>query len=186
MTSHPSFEALIFDGGSLSTEERRLLDEHLAGCSQCAVLSSSWKALEPQLKDASPIAPGRGFSSRWKARLAEHELAGRNRQVWWSLGGLFAGATLFLTLIAGVLISSPIQLAGDILKTFSLVGLQVQLYLVVAVEMVERLPGPPPAVWGAVGAAAFSAALAGFAIMWVAAWIRLSVQTYPKMEGTTQ
>ena len=186
MTSHPSFEARIFNGGSLSPEERGLLDEHLSGCSHCAALSTSWKALEPQLKDAAPFAPVSGFSNRWKARLAEDDLARRNRQVWWSLGGLLAGATLFLVLIAGALISSPIQLAGDMLKTFSLVGLQLQIYLVVAVEMVERLPGPSPAVWGVAAAAAFSAALAGLMVMWVAAWIQLSVQTFPKIEGGIQ
>jgi anti-sigma factor RsiW len=92
--------------GSLDPGQRAQLDEHLAACRECA---SRWAALgevEKMFGSAPLAAPRAGFTSRFKARLAQRH--SRPKTMWGALAlglGAVGAAALVVPAGAGLLLS---------------------------------------------------------------------------------
>jgi len=67
---HQPFEQWILNEKQLTKQQENLLNEHLLGCEECAVLSTSWKRVELELQTSKLAAPSPGFVSRWQFNLA--------------------------------------------------------------------------------------------------------------------
>ncbi len=98
--SHQPFENWILDQGTLSIEERRALQDHLATCKQCQHLERNWQSVHQELRARPLAAPAAGFSKRWQAGLAMRRQRDQRRQAWRIFGGLL-GAALFILLVLG-------------------------------------------------------------------------------------
>lgn len=104
--SHQPFEAWILDPATLSAEDRRTLDAHLAGCPQCQRLDHRWQAVHQQLRVRNMAAPSPGFTQRWQASLAERREREQRRQAWTTFGLLAGGALFILLILAGYTIAT--------------------------------------------------------------------------------
>lgn len=104
--SHQPFETWILDHGSLSLEERRKLQEHIATCAQCQRLEQKWSSVYQELRTRRMVAPSPGFAQRWQTGLAERRAREQRKQAWKIFGILLGSALFVLTILAGYLLVS--------------------------------------------------------------------------------
>ncbi len=132
--SHQPFENWILDQGTLSNEERRALQDHLATCKQCQHLERNWQSVHQELRARLMAAPVAGFSKRWQTGLAMRRLREQRRQAWRIFGGLLGGALFVLLVLSGYTIatSSPTEwlIAFTRSAESSRVFLQMAIYVV--------------------------------------------------------
>jgi anti-sigma factor RsiW len=119
--SHQPFETWILDPDTISAEDRRSLQAHLAECPQCQRLEQDWKAVHQQLRARTMVAPAPGFTRRWQAGLAERRARAQRRQAWKIFGFLSGGALFILLLLAGYMIAttSPTDWLMGLVRIFA-------------------------------------------------------------------
>jgi hypothetical protein len=119
--NHQPFEAWIFDPGTISAEERRSMQAHLASCPQCQQLERRWKAVHQQMRARPLAAPAQGFTQRWQSGLAERRERAQRRQAWKVFGFLIGGAFFILLLLAGYMFAttSPTEWLMALVNIFS-------------------------------------------------------------------
>lgn len=83
--NHQPFRDWLVADETLSTEQSRSLQAHLAECESCSQLESAWKNVELALDTTPEAGPKPGFTLRWQARLAETERLQLKRQGWISI-----------------------------------------------------------------------------------------------------
>lgn len=132
--SHQPYENWILDQGTLTTEERRALQTHLATCTQCQRLEHGWQSVHQELRTHSFVAPAAGFTRRWQSGLAERRAREQRKQAWRIFGWMLAAALFILVILAGYLISttSPTGWLIALSRTAesSRVFLQMAIYVV--------------------------------------------------------
>ena len=113
LPAHPPFSDWLFSEDPLESEQVRQLQEHLRACESCRRQQAAWAGVANLLQHASPVAPAAGFSSRWQARLAEHQAQLRlekQRNIAW---GLFIGAGSLALLLLGFLTWQVLGMIGS-------------------------------------------------------------------------
>ena len=91
-----------FRDGDLSRADARLVEEHLAGCTECTAVDARMRRVDSALATMTLIEPAPGFSAAVMAKIAAMPAAARRRPVW----PLFAGyltATWAVVALLGVL-----------------------------------------------------------------------------------
>lgn len=101
--SHQPFETWILDQETLSPDERRNLQAHLAACEQCQRIERKWQSVHQELRARRMVAPAPGFTQRWQASLVERRAREQRRQAWRIFGILLSTALFFLLVLAGYL-----------------------------------------------------------------------------------
>ena len=94
MAEHLPFSEWITAGETLSAEDERRLQAHLAGCGECRNLAARWAGAAALLADAKEREPRAGFAGRWKALAAAREAAPKARQAWLFVAASGLGALL--------------------------------------------------------------------------------------------
>ena len=111
---HLPLEEWMLSGENLSSEEARLLQEHLDTCKSCQILSLSWTEVHTELVRATMKSPLPGFSRRWEARLAT-DRSRRDRKQGITLFVLSAGFAFVLMTVLGMwalpLLQAPLPFA---------------------------------------------------------------------------
>jgi hypothetical protein len=134
--SHQPFETWILDHDprTLSIDDRRELQAHLATCSQCQRIERRWQAVHQELRARPMIAPTAGFAQRWQAGLNKRRAREQRRQAWRIFGGLLCAALFILLVLGGYTIATTTP--SDWLIAFirttesSRVFLQMAIYIV--------------------------------------------------------
>jgi predicted anti-sigma-YlaC factor YlaD len=118
--SHQPFETWILDHESLPIADRRTLQAHMETCQACQRLYRQWSGARQELNTRRMAAPASGFTSRWRASLAERRARAQRRQAWKIFGMLFAAALFIFLLLAGYVIatSSPTDWLIAVVQTF--------------------------------------------------------------------
>lgn len=93
--NYQPFKDWLLSVETLSAEQEKSLQEHLASCIECNQIQASWRDLELILKDAPQVEPEPGFTLRWRTRL-EHDQARRQAHWSWASIGVTAGMAFFL------------------------------------------------------------------------------------------
>jgi anti-sigma factor RsiW len=172
--SHPRFEDWIFSRASLSGEQQQALEVHLAGCPACAQLHAAMNAAEDALAHSPFVEPAPGFLNRWQAKLARERAARGARQVYLALG-LVGAAILGMTGLLGLsgweLISSPAQVANQLLFNLNL-ALESARGIPTLVRIVLNLADGLHLGW----AMMFSAAVGGMGVLWSYLTYRMALQ----------
>jgi type VI protein secretion system component VasF len=117
--SHQPFETWILDSGTLSQEERRMLQAHLQSCTQCQRLERNWRSVHQELRTRPMVAPAPGFTQRWQSSLAERRAREQRKQAWRIFGILIAAAVFILLTLTGYLLAttSPTQWMANLFQT---------------------------------------------------------------------
>jgi hypothetical protein len=108
--NHQPYREWLVSEETLSAEQDKSLQVHLASCSECSQLQASWKDLEIILKDAPQVGPASGFTLRWRARLDHHQSRRQAQWSWVSIGMtglLVAVLTVLLVYEVWTLIQDP-------------------------------------------------------------------------------
>lgn len=120
--SHQPFETWLLDEGeSLTLEERRALQEHIASCAQCQRLEHQWQDVHQELRTHRMVAPAPGFAQRWQASLAERRAREQRKQAW-RIFGVFLGVSLLaLLLLTGYTLatSTPAEWLEALVRSIS-------------------------------------------------------------------
>lgn len=78
---HQPYEFWLFERKTLSRDQARDLEDHLATCEDCRALANAWTNIEGQILSASMVEPLPGFTQRWRSRLADHRRRTNQRQM---------------------------------------------------------------------------------------------------------
>jgi hypothetical protein len=135
--SHQPFETWILDHdrGTLSPNERRELQAHVATCGQCQRLERRWQAVHQELRAGPMVAPAAGFAQRWQSGLAERRASEQRRQAWRIFGGLLGAAMFILLVMAGYIIATTTP--SDWLIAFIRNGESSRVFLQMAIYIVQ-------------------------------------------------
>lgn len=111
--NHKPFEDMIFTPDGLRDSDRVTLQNHIAMCEDCRLLSQAWEHVSIDLHASTMVEPAPGFTKRWQLRLDANMARQQRRQTLLILAfcilgaGLLLGALAFLALpLAG----SPLEL----------------------------------------------------------------------------
>ncbi len=99
--------------GTATPDQQAQLDEHRAACAECGAAWAALVEVERLFRDEPMAAPRSGFTSRFKARLAQRH--SRPRVMWGALAlglGAVGAAALVVPLGAGLLLSG-VRLAQE-------------------------------------------------------------------------
>lgn len=96
---HQPFKTWLSENSTLTPVEQKKLQDHLAVCSECALLAHDLKALDSFLGKAISHAPSRGFSHRFLGSLPERREVEQVRQVRKWMIGLIIALTVNMVLI---------------------------------------------------------------------------------------
>lgn len=141
--SHQPFETWLLDeSGTLSQEERRALQAHLASCGQCQRLAQKWQAVQGELKMRRMVSPASGFAQRWQASLAERRARDQRRQAWKIFGALLGVALLTLLALAGYLLATttPAEWLESLVKIISSTNVFFQYSIFVLLNWLSSTP----------------------------------------------
>jgi anti-sigma factor RsiW len=136
--------------GELSADERRSLEEHLAGCADCRATADDYRTVLGALAEGAP-APPRVDWGRYQAELRARRDRRSSRR-WWpvsvALSGALAGVLVFLavhdvtrptrTTELGAIEETVIGGKLDLLRQYSLVE---RLELLEDLEVIRHLDG---------------------------------------------
>lgn len=111
--AHQPFSDWLLAEEPLSSEEARLLQEHLRTCPECQQQQVALTNVHRLFKDVSQLVPAHGFVSRWQQRLADQRTL-RQRKiawVWFAVSAVLASLALtFLGYQAFGSLQSPLSL----------------------------------------------------------------------------
>ncbi len=108
--NHQPFRSWLLSEDELSTEQSRLLQEHLRDCQACRQINLAWQELEAVIERSNQLEPLPGFIDRWQIRLVEHQSHQQRLRGWYTIGatGLVVVSLLVMVLIqAWSLIQDP-------------------------------------------------------------------------------
>jgi hypothetical protein len=97
--NHQPFRDWLLSEDTLSAEQARSLQDHLAECESCSQIVSAWKEVETVIQMTPQAGPVPGFTGRWHAHLAEYEHHRQKRQGWVSIGITAFVAVALLTIL---------------------------------------------------------------------------------------
>lgn len=63
---HKPYENWILDEATLTSQQEKILAEHLTICTECRMLQAGWLASNKLLENPVMKAPAPGFSARWQ------------------------------------------------------------------------------------------------------------------------
>ncbi len=111
--NHKPFEDMIFTPDGLKDSDRVILQNHIAVCDDCRLLSQSWEHVSIDLNASPMVEPAPGFTKRWQLRLEADLARQQRRQTLLILAFCILGAGLLLgalALLALPLAGSPLEL----------------------------------------------------------------------------
>lgn len=119
--NHTHFEELILDNIALSPEQKKSIDEHLAGCTQCQKLQTNWSGLRQEMRTLPMAKPAPGFTQRWKAnsevrRAQQQMIQSRKLIVGFSISGFVLLAILSIVFFT---LYTPADLLVIIFRTIT-------------------------------------------------------------------
>lgn len=126
--NHQHFETWLLDEANLTEDERKLMNEHLAGCEECQMIQRNWAAVQGLIRSAPEAQPRAGFTTRWQANLEhrkEEQAHRRSRQLIFAM----IGSVALLLLISGAIAlnnTSPVEILVSIIRSITqcVIGLQ--------------------------------------------------------------
>jgi anti-sigma factor RsiW len=164
--NHRSFEEWLLSGETLSAEEEKSLQDHLATCNSCPPLAEAWKLAAREIKQVPAVHPRAGFTQRWELRLQEVRYE-RQRRVTFILLGLFILGAIGLAYLSVVEkyqgLPSLLDLVGGMVFS-STAGLAwVQRASGTVEAIVRAIPTPVSILFWFVGASTL--------FLWTLVWI---------------
>jgi predicted nucleic acid-binding Zn ribbon protein len=131
--SHQPYETWIADEASLSSEQRRELQQHLQVCPECYQLQLALHAVEDLMLCAPIAAPQAGFSQRWRSHLAERLTEEQRRQTRRMFLTLIISALLVLLVLVNrvMLMYSPVDMMAS--------GLQFVSQFLVRLDQIQNV-----------------------------------------------
>jgi hypothetical protein len=166
---HRPFEDWLLDNQTLTNDQKRQLNSHLAGCTSCTALAE----VNLALKSVRLAEPAAGFTDRFQVKLADRKMAIRRRNFWGfailslSVGGLFTWVTWP---VLQDLVHSPVNLIGAWVSSLVSFWGSLQAILQAGMVLFKVVPGfVPTYIWAIVlfGAGAWS-------LVWVASLIKFT------------
>ena len=106
--NHKPFEDMIFTPDGLMDSDRVILQNHIATCEDCRLLSLAWEHVSLDLHASPQADPAPGFTTRWLQRLEADFSRQQRRQSLLILAFCILGAGLLL----GALVLLAFPLAG--------------------------------------------------------------------------
>ena len=174
--SHQPFESWIVIRDELDAPQQVELEQHLAACEACRLLSDSWLAVEKQLAEVEILQPVDGFAKRWRMRFDDQQLARHKKQTSILLGLLSVGAAfLFLPLALQALlyILSPedllFEVIRDAMEWFEWLGFVGGLATTIVESLLDTVP---PLAW-----AGFVLLISLLSSIWLIAVHQLNLRT---------
>lgn len=144
---HQPYETWVFIEGELSASERIELQAHLDNCEACQALSYATFRMEREMSNIPSIKPNKGFTNRWRARLAKQQAERKQRNLSLIFGGLIlATSVLFLPVLLQVvlLVLSPedflISTTNSAIDWLSWIGFTGDIAYAFARSSIETFP----------------------------------------------
>ncbi len=97
--NHQPFRDWLLSEEKLSTDQTQALQDHIHSCESCSQIKAAWLKVESAFDKSPEYRPAPGFTSRWQARLSEHQRAKQKRRVWIMIGFTALIVTSLLSLL---------------------------------------------------------------------------------------
>lgn len=174
---HQPFETWIVDEMPLNAEQALALQSHLTECEDCRLLSNGWSAARTALMTAPVASPAPGFSSRFRASIAERRYHQQQLQIRRTFLFLLSGSVAaLLALLAYLLfIVTPGGVAMNAFRSLTQILVWWNNLQDTYLPLVQSLPVfVPVALW-----IIFTTSLSVFSVVWVVSIWRISTQGVP-------
>jgi len=139
--NHQPFENLIFSKIKTAAEQDEL-QQHLAHCEACSILSQSLSTFETMVNTSGMLQPANGFLNRWHQNLAERQMNEQSLMVrrFFLFLGVANVATFILIAIFTLLTGSPVQWFIKSFLQISHSVMWVNIFIEAAVTFFSNIP----------------------------------------------
>ena len=110
--NHQLFKDMLLSEEELSTEQSRLLRDHLNSCESCSQFSAALTEVDNLLGKPAFVSPAPDFTARWQKHLAEYQQQ-RQRHSTWLVIALTSILVVLISIVMGTQIVLFLQSPGQ-------------------------------------------------------------------------